>query len=63
MRAVWAYQLAGCRGLQTLRGIPGLYLPTSARSHALVQGLLRANGTLVFVLHGGRGFLSHRSAG
>ena len=29
----------------------------------MVQGVLRADGTPVFVLYGGRGFLDHGSAG
>ena len=62
MRALRAHQLAGCRGLQTLRDFAGPYVPTSARSYDLVQGLLRADGTLVFGLCSGGGFLNHCSA-
>lgn len=62
MRAVRADQLAGCRVLQTLRGVPGPYFPTAARSHDLVQGLLRADGTLVFDDRSSRDFLDNCSA-
>ena len=63
MRAVRADQLAGCRGLQTLRRVAGLYLTAATRSHDVVQGLLRANGALVFVHCSGRGLLNHCRSG
>jgi len=63
MRAVRAHQLAGRRDLQTLRGVTGPYFPTAARSHDMVQGLLRADGALVCVLRSGGSFLNHCSAG
>ncbi len=56
------HQLAGRRGLQTLRCFPDPYLTTAALSHGMVQGLLRANGTFVFVLCSGRNFLHRRGA-
>ena len=63
MRAVWAYQLAGCRDLQTLRDVAAADFPTAARSHDMVQGLLRADGALVCVLCICWSSLHHRSAG
>src|SRR5687768_8121003 len=63
MRSVRAHQLARRGSLQTLWSVPGPYFTTAARSHDMVQGLLRADGALIFILCTGWSFLHHRSAG